>query len=288
MLVTLFRNAGATGHVFFLAGGKAKSKGVAFSGFVLPMTTVAVVPGTAQVIDFSVEALTADKQSVTVTGNLKLVLVPETAVSKFDFTVNAKTGGYIASWQQALRTMVIEHVLAPIHDKARTLTVEEVISSHKDFENAVKAVVTSATNPLVRMGITVESCSIARIEADDDDVAKAIGSRERQAMLTESDAAMHNRRLKAVDNERTVRTFEAETVLKLEEERAKLLAKQAENEKTKAETDAAATKIRMAPLGDVEAGKLLGAALLKMAETGRIGTLSVCPELFAAMENKKG
>lgn len=286
MLVTLFRNAGATGHVFFLAGGKANSKGVAFSGFVLPMTTVAVVPGTAQVIDFSVEALTADKQSVTVTGNLKLVLVPETAVSKFDFTVNAKTGGYIASWQQALRTMVIEHVLAPIHDKARTLTVEEVISSHKDFENAVKAVVTSASNPLVRMGVTVESCSIAKVEADDDDVAKAIGSRERQAMLTESDAAMHNRRLKAVDNERTVRTFEAETVLKLEEERTKLLAKQAENKKTEAQTDADATKIRMAPLAEVDAGKLLGAALLEMAKTGRVGNLSVGPELFAALERK--
>ncbi|MEN9613794.1 MAG: hypothetical protein RLZZ347_101 [Candidatus Parcubacteria bacterium] len=286
MLFTLFRNAGATGHVFFLAGGKTESKGVAFSGLVWPWTTVAVVPGTAQVIDFSVEARTQDKQTVTVTGNLKLVLVPETAVSKFDFTVQAKTGGYLAAWQQALRTMVVEHVLAPIHGKARELTVEQAISAHKEFETAVKLVVTSEANPLVRMGITVESCSIARVEADDDDVAKAIGSRERQMMLTESDAALHNRQMKAVENQRTVRTFEAATVLKLEEERAKLLLKQAENKKTEATMDADATKIRMAPLADVDPGKLLGAALLKMAETGRIGNLSVGPELLAALKEK--
>lgn len=286
MLITLFRNAGATGHVFFLAGGKTVRKGVAYSGFVLPMTTVAVVPGTAQVIDFSVEARTKDKQSVTVTGNLKLVLVPEVAVSRFDFTVNPKTGSYLAAWQQALHTMVIEHVLAPIHGKARELTVEATISSHKDFEIAVKTVVTAANNPLVRMGITIESCSIAKVEANDEEVETAIGSLERQKMLTESDAALHSRMLKAAENARGVRTYEAETVLRLEEERVKLLEKQAENKKTEAQTDADATKIRMAPLAEVDAGKLLGAALLEMAKTGRVGNLSVGPELFAALERK--
>ena len=71
-----FRGARATGHVFFLNRGRARNKGLAFSGYVGPMTTVAVVPTTPQILDFSVQARTQDKQTIIVTGNVKVALVP--------------------------------------------------------------------------------------------------------------------------------------------------------------------------------------------------------------------
>jgi len=287
MLLRLFRRAGATGQVFFLKNGRITNKGLAYSGLVGPLTTVAVVPTTAQVIDFSIQAQTKDKQDITVTGNLKVTLNPDVAIGKFDFTVDTKNGSYVNPWDTALHTLAIEHVLAPVHDKAKAVDVEAARQSHKEFEAAVKASIAGADNPLSKNGVTVESCSIAEIEADDEEVGLAIGATERQTMLSAADKAVHGRRLKAAENERGVRTYEAETQLKLEQERVKLLEQQGTNKKAEAQSDAEATKIRLTPLGEVEAGKILGAALMEMAKTGRIGTLSVGPELLAALAARK-
>jgi hypothetical protein len=284
MLIRLFRGAGATGHVFFLKNGHTRDKGLAYSGFYGPKTTIAVVPTTPQILDFAVKARTSDRQNVTVTGNIKLTLTPAHAVSRFDFTVGEQ-GAYQNPWDQTLRAIVIEQVLAPIHDQAGTLDVETATQSHKSFEDAVTKAVAGAS-PLISKGIVVESCSIVRIEADDKEVEQAIGARERQAMLTEADRALHDRRLKAAENERAVKTYEAETALRLEEERTKLLDRQGENKKKEALADAEAMKTRLAPFNEVEAGKVLGAALMRMAEGGRIANLSIVPELLTALQQR--
>lgn len=87
--INFFNNAGATGNVFLLSGGKPVDKGLAYSGFVYAGTTIAVVPTTPMLIDFGIDALTSDKQRVTVAGNIKVSFEPAKAMSKFDFTVDA-------------------------------------------------------------------------------------------------------------------------------------------------------------------------------------------------------
>lgn len=283
-LVNFFRGAGATGNVFFLSGGKAVDKGLAYSGFVFPNTTVAVVPTTAQILDFDVDARTSDKQSVTIAGNIKVTFSPAVAISKFDFTVN-KDGAYLSSWEQALRAFVVEQVFAPLRKKARDLDIKSAIQSHKEFEDEVKASLIAANSPLAALGIKFESSSIAKVEADDGEVEKAIGSKERQEMLTESDKALNERRLKAVENERGVKQYEADTKLELEKKQGELLDEQAKNKEKEATADAKATEIRLAPLKEVEAGKLIGAAIMDAAKTGKLGSLSITSEFLAAVGN---
>src|SRR5262249_17188870 len=163
-----------------------------------------------------------------------------------DFTVNAKDGAYVTQWEQVLHARVVEGVLRAVLGKVKDLNVEEATRSQKDVEDAVTAA--PGENALSAEGITVTSCSIPKIEPAEEEVKGGIGAEERQAMLTDADRAVHERRLKASTNERAIKTYEAETVLRLEEERAKLLAKQGENERQKATDDAAATAIRLAPL----------------------------------------
>lgn len=284
-IVNFFRGAGSTGNVFFLGGGKAANKGLAYSGFVWPWETVAVVPTTAQVLDFDVDARTSDKQSATVTGNIKVTFGPAAAISKFDFTVN-KDGSYLSQWEEALRAFVVEQVFAPIREKAKSLSVENAIQSHSDFEQAVVESMADANSPLAGLGIKFESCSIAKVECDDDEVEEAIGSKERQVMLEGSDKAMHDRRLKGVQNDRAVKKYEAGTKLALEKEQSAILDQQAENKEKEATADARATEIRLAPLKEVESGKLLGAAIMEAAKTGRMGSLSITSEFLAAVGQK--
>jgi len=287
MFVRLFRSAGANGHVFLLKNGRTIDKGLAYSGFVGPMSTVAVVPTTPQILDFAVDARTGDKQDIVVSGNVKVTLEPAQAVKSFDFTVNAANGSYRAAWQKTLHEIVLARVLAPIRTKARTLDVEAATQSHTEFETALRAGLGSpAEDTLVRKGIVIESCSIAKVEADDDEVAAAIGAQERQMMLTAADRALHERRLKAAGNDRAVKTYESETAKTLEQERAKLIDAQSANKQKEAEAEAAAAARRLEPFADVPAGTLLGASLMKMAESGRVGNLSIVPEMLAALNQK--
>jgi len=284
MLIRLFRSAGATGHVFFLKNGRTANRGLAYSGFIGPMTTVAVVPTTPQILNFAIDAQTKDKQGVVVQGSLTATLTPSTAVSKFDFTVEPRSGGYLGNWVQVVNAKVIERVLRAVLDKVKDLEVEEATRSQKAVEDAVTAALSS--DAFYGDGITINSCSIPKIEPSDDEVEGAIGAKERQTMLTDADKALHDRRLKAAENERAVKQYEADTKLELEKKQGELLEEQDKNKKKEAETDAEVTKTRLAPLKDVESGKLLGAAIMEAAKTGRLGSLAITSEFLAAVGQK--
>ena len=284
MFIKLFQKAGATGHVFFLKNGRSKNMGLAFSGFIGPKTTVAVVPTTPQILNFAIDAQTKDKQNVVVQGSLTATFIPQTAVSKFDFTVDPKNGGYLGNWVQVLNAKVVERVVRAVLDKVKDLDVEEATRSQKLVEDAVTAALGS--NTFQDDGITIGSCSIPKIEPADEEVEGAIGANERQTMLTNADRALHDRRLKAAVNERAVKEYEAGTKLELEKKQGILLDEQAKNKEKEANADAKATEIRLAPLKDVEAGKLLGAAIMDAAKTGRLGSLAITSEFLAAVGQK--
>jgi hypothetical protein len=284
MLIRLFRKAGATGHVFFLKNGTVRDKGLAYSGLFGPRTTIAVVPTTPQILNFAIDAQTSDNQRVVVQGSLTAILAPALAVRRFDFTVDPLRGGYVGNWLEVLKARVIEKVLRAVLDKVKTLTVKESTHSQSHIEKAV----TDALGPSAFQtdGIGIESCSVPKIEPKDDEIRASVGAQERQTMLTESDKALHDRRLKASTNERALKQYEADTRLELERKNGELLDEQAKNTKKAAETDASATTIRLAPLKDVEAGKLLGAALMEAAKGGHVGHISITSELLAAISQK--
>lgn len=281
----VFRKAGATGQVFVLNGGKSVDLGLAWSGFVSPFSTIAVVPTTPRVIDFAIEALTSDNQSITVTGDIKVTFVPDKALPKFDFTVDIGNGSYPKPWDEALSAVVNEQALAPVLEKAGNTTVIAAVKANKDFEDAITAAVGN-NESLKNYGINFVSVSVAKIEPSDEDIEASVGVSEREKIITEADKARHKRQMAASVNARAVKRYEAQTLQKMEEERRTLLVLQDENKRKEAETDAAATTTRLAPLENVAAGKLLGAAIMEMAKGGRIGNLAIGPELLAALERK--
>jgi|GEM_PF-2656865 len=284
MPIRLFRKAGASGHVFLLKNGEIKDKGLAYSGWIGLKTTVAVVPVTPQIIPFSIEAMTNDKQNVVVRGSLAVTFVPGTAVAKFNFTVDPQSGSYTDNCMPIVNARVIERVLRAVLGKTKGLGIEEAVRSQQEIEDAI--IETIDKEAFLADGISVDSCSVQKVTPKDDDVENALGSRERQAMLAEADAALHGRRMKAAENERKVKQYEADTRLALEQKQGELLEEQAKNKKKEADTDAEAMRIRMEPLKEVEAGKLLGAAVLEMAKTGRIGNVALTTDLLSAINQK--
>jgi hypothetical protein len=286
MVPTLFRGAGAAGHVFFFKKGSVRNKGLAWSGLLGPKVVVAVVPTTTQILDFAVSARTHDQQIITICGNVKVAFVPDVAVRKFDFTVDRESGSYLAQWQQMLRSMVVEQVLEPVRKEAHMRDVVAATTAYEEIRAAVEAAIAAQGSPLLQKGVTVESCSVTKIEATDNEIEHAIGAKERQEMLSGADKAMHDRRIQAAENERAVQQYEAATALLLEEERSKLIETQGTNKVQEADDDAKASRMRFESFGTISAEKLLGMALLEMGKTG-VSQLSIVPELFAALREHR-
>lgn len=288
--ITLFRAAGATGHVFTLSRGKSQDRGIGWSGLIGPMTTVAVVPTVPQIVNFSVDAYTKDMQQITVSGCIQARLNGQVAMSTFDFTVDNHSGGYRTRWEALLQESVIEQVLDPIRNQALELDISTAVTSQPQFEATIRSAITGDSNPLKARGIVVESCSVSTVGPSDDEVNEAIGSREREALLSEADTARHDRRLKAVENDRTIKTFEAETGLKLEQERAKLVAEQGKNMVALANSEAEATEARLKPMTSIDSGQLMAASLMVAAKEGKLGSVALTTELLAVVTNngKKG
>jgi hypothetical protein len=284
-MFTLFRAAGASGHVFLLSGGKLRDKGLAYSGLIGPLATVAVVPTIAQSVNFSVEAQTKDKQAATASGSVTLSFKPAMAVSGFDFTVDRKSGGYISRWNEMLRAKVTEHVVRAVVGQVKNFNIEEVILEQATLETAVLAALRS--EEFAAAGIVVESCSIPNIEPSDDEVGESIGAAERQTMLATADKALHDRRIAAAANDRAVKKYEAATSLVLEQEQGRLLEEKAKNMQAEAMADAEAMETRLKPMQELSSGTLLGVAIMKLAETGKLGNINLTSEFFAAVSAAK-
>ena len=280
-----FFRFGFTSHVILVKNGNLTDKGPAFSGFVGPHTTVAIVPTSPQIVDFTVSTRSKDMQKIEVSGNVTVSLSPLVAVSTFDLTVSSGTNSYVTPWQSDLKALVTEQVLGPIRDSAKGQLVHVAILAHQEFEKAVIDSITADDTPLGKLGIEVTSCSIVKIEPRDGEVAQSIGVTEREQLLTEADSARHKRQMAEAVNERAVSQYEAETALELEKARADLVDTAGANTLKEAEFDATAAGTRLDPYKAVPAPVTLAAAIMKLAEGGRVSNLVISPEIFTALKS---
>lgn len=237
----------------------------------------------------SLDAKTSDKQDVSASGEITVAFDAAKALRAFDFTVDIAGGGYVGPWQVVLQQLLNEQVMGPLRTKLGKLKIEEAVSAQPQLEEAIAKALdadTPAGKVLAEKGVRYVSCSMADVAPQDDDVASALGVKEREAMLAEADDARHERRMSAAENERTIKTYEAATVLSLEEEKAKLVKKQGQNEEDKAKFDALASTARLAPFSKAKPGAVLVAAVMKMADRG-VTSLTISPELLAAIKQGK-
>ncbi len=279
----LFRSAGTTGQVFTISGKTPRNRGIGWSGWIGPTTVLAVVPTIPQVIHFSQEVYTQDRQMVRVTGNVQVQLQPEVVRSVFDFTVNRYKGNYEANWQADLQSILVEQTLSPIREAARVRTLADAVVSQAQFEALLQAAIAAQGGVLANRGIQVTNCSISQVAPAHSDLAEAVGAVEREKLLAEADSARSRRRQEAAANERSLKQYEAETRLKLEEARAALVAQQGENDVAAAGYEARATDTRLAPMAAMQPASSMAAALILSAEKGALSNVSLTTDLLTIL-----
>ncbi len=283
-MMQFFRRAGATGHVFRTRFGRRTALGLAWSGFVLPFDTLAVVPTTAQTVELTLQVQTADRQELIVAGSVLIRLVTDTAVAMFDFTVDVASGAHREHWRDNVRIAVIEQIQKSIRRHAATVSVIDAIAAPAAFETAVQAALERGQSALASRGIQFEACMLTQVTPGDRKLAEALGASERQALLAAADAAIHERQMKAAEHSRLLQSFEAETTLRLEDERSRLVARRGENLIAEATAEASAARRRLEAVAGMAPPQLMAAALLRAAESGHLGHVTITSDVIAALQ----
>ncbi|MEK7144427.1 MAG: SPFH domain-containing protein [Patescibacteria group bacterium] len=280
--LTVFNKAGATSNVFLVAGGERINKGLGYIGVVPVWKSVAVVPTSPRTEDFQIAERSKDNQPMTVTGNVSIVLDPETAVARYDFSVDVSSGAYVTPFDSALRAAVIEVIQGAIREVAGSLSIIDAPKSYKAFEERVRRAIEAAKVVIKTKGFSFETVSVTRVAPTDREVEASIGAEERFAILEKADKANHDRQMRALKDQLEIGEEEAENRLALERKRDELLGEKNKNDLKAAQGEQAATKKRLEAYADVNPATLLGAAVLRLSERGGVEHLSIVPEMFAA------
>ena len=283
LLPRMFNHAGATAHVFLISGGKPVDKGLGYAGLIGPWTSVAVVPTAPTTVDYQIIERSRDNQLMMVTGNVSIVLDPAVAVGRLDFTVEVASGAYKNPWDPALKAAVVEVLQGAIRDVANSLDIKEAPKSQKAFEEKVVAAIGGAQDKIKAKGFHFETVYVSKVAPTDREVDAAIGAEERAELIRKSLEAAHGLRMQALGDELAIGEQEAANALTLERKRAELLTKRNENDLLAAEGEKAANAKRLEAYTGVNPAVLLGAAVLRLVESGQgIEHFSIVPEMFAA------
>jgi hypothetical protein len=278
-----FQKAGATGHVFRTRFGRRTALGLAWSGLVLPFDTLAVVPTTTQTVELNLQLQTADRQEIVVAGSVLIRLVADAAVATFDFTVDVRSGAYLEHWRDSVRIVVLEQIQKSVRRHAAAVAVSAAVADPAGFEAAIQAALEHAQSVLGGRGVQFEACMLTQVTPGDRKLAEALGAGERQALLAAADAAIHERQIKSAEHSRVLQSFEAATTLRLEEERGRLVARRGENAIAEATAEATAARRRLEAFAGLTPPQLMAAALLRAAEGGRLGNVTLTSDVIAAL-----
>jgi regulator of protease activity HflC (stomatin/prohibitin superfamily) len=140
---------------------------------------------------------------------------------------------------------------------------------------------------LSSMGIECLSLFYTSIKATPE-MTKALEAQYREELQKRADQAIYSRRAEAVEQERKIKQNELSTSVDLEQRRQELVSLQGENTRRKAEFEAEAERIQLAPYKELEGRLLLALAFRDFASNAqKIGNLTITSEILEQLLNAR-
>jgi hypothetical protein len=275
--IQLFTLAGPTDRVFAYRGGRLVKQGMGITKWVLPTTSIAVVPTARQKQAFEFEIYTKDNQGFKVAGEITFEIDPELAVKCYDFTVDAATGEHNTEAVREAGENAV-NILRPHFLKfAAGKTIEELNGARHELEGQIQAVV--AALPAATNGVKIVQVAVAKGGAADVKISLALGAKVAEQLLAQADTATAERQKQAEENRRGLLMQQADTNLKVEEKRTATLAVRIKNEEAEAKARGEAIRLELEPFAKIPPTVLLAYALQKNG----VGPITITPDFLAAL-----
>jgi hypothetical protein len=175
--------------------------------------------------------MTVDFQAVTVQGQLTYrILDPQKVASLLDFTISNSTDQYIYEDAEKLSQRLFNLIQELARSEVQALTLRNVIHAPDAIATSVMKKLTKS-EAFTSLGVEALFVSIQAIKPTPE-IGRALEAEAREALLSQADQAIYDRRNSAVEQERRIKENELNTEIAVE-------AKKRQIRETKADADLA-------------------------------------------------
>ncbi len=264
-----FAKVPPTTHIVQFVRGRARRQGAGLS-FVYwaPTATIVHIPVGSTALPFAFTEVTQDFQGVTLQGQLVYrVADPAKLATLLDFSVK-QNGAYSSEDPEKLKQRLVLTIQVNMRTIVQQMQLREVlIGSARIAEGALARV--RAADAVTQLGVEVLEVSLLAAKPTPE-TARALEAEAREALLRQADEAIYARRNAAVEEERKIKESELNTQIAVEqktqeireahmaadiaveEQRAALIVKKADNDRIDADSRAYALETIIKAAGDVD------------------------------------
>lgn len=216
-----YLKAEPTTYVLQYHAGKLVRKGAGLAfWYYAPRNTIATVPLASQDAGFMLELVTNDFQTVTVQGEVNFQISdPDKTASLMDFSLNDK-GQHQAQEQERLHERVTIQAKIIIQQAIQSLSLREALQAPADIASQTHHQLAEQAE-IQTLGLAILGVSVVAIRPTKD-IARALEAEGREANLKNADDAVYQRRMSAVENERSIQENELDTAVAVEEKQRQI------------------------------------------------------------------
>lgn len=217
-----------TTHLMQFRRGRLVRQGAGLSFFYFaPASTLVAVPVGSQDRDFMLELVTADFQGVTVQGQVTYrVGDPQRTAAMMDFSLAANGQGHASEDPRRLRDRVVTQLEVIIQQAVQALPLKAALRASAAIARAAQDQLAHQAE-IQALGLEILGLAVSTIKPTPD-IARALEAEAREANLKAADDAIYQRRMAAVQNERSIRQNELDTEVAVEEKRRQIQEAQME------------------------------------------------------------
>ena len=211
-----------TYYVIHFAGGRKRRAGRGLSFFYYkPSSSIVVIPVGSADAPFIFNELSQDYQPLTVQGELTYrIFDPELVASLLNYTVDSLPTRYTSEDPQKLAQRLINLLQVMVRAEVQKLPLRDVIKSSEAVASLVFEKM-KISDSLKSLGVEVMALSIQAIRPVPE-VARALESEAREAMMRNADQAIYDRRNASVEQERRIKENELNTEIAVEEKKRQI------------------------------------------------------------------
>lgn len=284
--LALFTHASPTDYVVHIKNGKTKNQGLGLSCRFGLTSKIVLVPTVLQEIPFEVKATTKDSQLLSVVGRLVGNLNAEHSKNIYDFSVDPLDGVYRNDGLNNAKSVVKNLIDRIIKNLIKEKDLTEIVGKESKLQNEISEKIAQEDVQALfsKLAFETQESVVNTVRPVNSDVASAFGAKEREAMLSDADNALHTRRKAAAKNQREIQQYELETKQKLEKDRANLVKTEGQNKLEAAAFDVQAKQKLLDLYKDNSDAKNLVLAFLTASDKGSLRELHLTPDLLNAIK----
>lgn len=217
-----------TTHLMQFRRGRLVREGAGLAMFYYaPTSTLVAVPVGSQDCGFMLELVTADFQAVTVQGQLTYrVNAPQRTAALMDFSLAADGHTYLSEDPQRLRERVVMQAQVIVQQAVQALPLQDALKASATIARDVQRQLAGQAE-IEALGLEILGVSVGAVRPTPD-IARALEAQAREANLKAADEAIYQRRMSAVQNERSIRQNELDTEVAVEEKKREIQASRME------------------------------------------------------------